>query len=303
MTSARVAVVGSINMDVAVRVATLPLPGETVPGDDAVLSLGGKGANQAVAAARLGASVALIGRVGRDPFGDAAIAALAAEGIDPGGVIPTDGAATGVALITIGGGGQNMITLSPGANARLSPADVFDRARALSDCDILLLQNEVPGEAAHAAIQLARREQCLVICDPAPAQGYDPMLIASADIITPNETEASQLTGIAVIDGASGLAAARRLVAMGARAAVVKLGARGVVFSGAEGEGAVEAPSVIAIDTVAAGDCFNGALAVALAERRSGGLREALIYACRAAAHSVTRQGASRSMPLRADLA
>ena len=303
MTSARVAVVGSINMDVAVRVATLPLPGETVPGDDALLSLGGKGANQAVAGARLGACVALIGRVGRDPFGDAAIASLVAEGVDLGGVVRTDGATTGVALITIAADGQNMITVSSGANARLSAADVLNHARALSASNVLLLQNEVPGEAAHAAIQLARREQCLVICDPAPAQGYDPALIAAADIITPNETEAAALTGIAVEDAASGLAAARRLVAMGARIAVVKMGARGVVFAGTDGEGAVEAPSVIAIDTVAAGDCFNGALAVALAERRSGGLHEALIFACRAAALSVTQSGASQSMPRRADLA
>ncbi len=302
MSPARIVVVGSINMDVAVRVASLPLPGETVPGEDAVLSLGGKGANQAVAAARLGASVALIGRVGRDAFGDAALAALAAEGIDLSGVIQTDDAATGVALITIGGGGQNMITVSSGANARLSPGDVLNQARALSGCNILLLQNEVPGEAAHAAIQLARREQALVICDPAPAQGYDPALIVAADIITPNETEAAALTGIAVADSASGLAAARKLVAMGARVAVVKLGAKGVVFAGADSEGVVEAPSVAAIDTVAAGDCFNGALAVALAEQLPGGLCEALAYACRAAALSVTRRGASQSMPRRAEL-
>lgn len=302
MSPARIVVVGSINMDVAVRVASLPLPGETVPGEDAVLSLGGKGANQAVAAARLGASVALIGRVGRDAFGDAALAALAAEGIDLGGVIQTDDAATGVALITIGGGGQNMITVSPGANARLSPGDVLNQARALSGCNILLLQNEVPGEAAHAAIQLARREQALVICDPAPAQGYDPALIVAADIITPNETEAAALTGIAVADSASGLAAARKLFAIGARVAVIKLGAKGVVFAGADSEGVVEAPSVAAIDTVAAGDCFNGALAVALAEQLPGGLPEALAYACRAAALSVTRRGASQSMPRRAEL-
>jgi ribokinase len=300
MTTARVVVVGSINMDVAVRVAKLPLLGETVPGDDAILSLGGKGANQAVAAARLGASVALIGKVGGDPFGDAAMAALATEGIEIGGVSRTDGAATGVALITIGSVGQNMITVSPGANAHLAPADVLNHAVNLSRSNVLLLQNEVPSQAAHAAIQLARRGACLVICDPAPAQGYDPELIASADIITPNETEAAALTGVDVSDSASGLLAARRLVAMGARAAVVKLGARGVVFAGVEGEGAVPSPVVAAIDTVAAGDCFNGALAVAMAEGR--GLSAALAYACRAASISVTRRGASQSMPRMADM-
>jgi ribokinase len=297
MTRASVAVVGSINMDVAVRVAALPRPGETVLGADAVLSLGGKGANQAVSAARLGADVALIGCIGADAFGEAARQALLDETVDLGGVQVFPSAATGVALITIGSDGQNMISVSSGANAALSAAAILSHGLALSRSKILLLQNETPVEAAHAAIQVARAAGAIVICDPAPAAGYDPALIVAADIITPNETEAAMLTGIAVTDRASALAAARWLVKRGARNAIVKLGADGVVHAGRDGEGHVAAPPVVAVDTVAAGDCFNGALAVALAEGMA--FRDALGFACRAAANAVTRAGASASMPYR----
>jgi ribokinase len=295
-----IAVVGSINMDVAVRVAALPRPGETVLGADAVLSLGGKGANQAVAAARLGADVALIGCLGADAFGEAARQTLAVEKVGLGGVQVLPSAATGVALITIGSDGQNMISVSPGANAALSVAAIVSHASVLSTSKVLLLQNETPVEAAHAAIQIARAAGALVICDPAPAAGYDPALAAAADIITPNETEAAMLTGFAVTGRGSALAAARWLVARGARNAIVKLGADGVVHAGREGEGHVAAPPVAAVDTVAAGDCFNGALAVALAEGMA--FRAALAFACRAASIAVTRAGASASMPYRQEL-
>jgi ribokinase len=295
-----IAVVGSINMDVAVRVATLPRPGETVLGADAVLSLGGKGANQAVAATRLGGDTTLIGCLGADAFGEAARQALLLEKVRLDGVQIVPSAATGVALITIGSDGQNMISVSPGANAALSAAAILSHATALSASKVLLLQNETPVEAAHAAIQVARAAGALVICDPAPAAGYDPDLIAAADIITPNETEAAILTGLAVTDRASALAAARFLLARGARNAIVKLGADGVVHAGRDGEGHVAAPPVAAVDTVAAGDCFNGALAVALAEGMA--LRDALAFACRAASIAVTRAGASASMPYRHEL-
>ncbi len=297
MTHPLIAVVGSINMDVAVRVAALPGPGETVSGSDAVLSLGGKGANQAIAALRLGGDVGLIGCVGDDAFGAAARHMLASEGLDLDGVRTIAGAATGVALITIGSNGQNMITVSPGANAALSVEAVMSQISLLSHAKVLLLQNETPPQAAHAAIQRVRAGGGLVLCDPAPAAGYDPALIAAADIITPNETEAGILTGIAVTDRVSAFAAARWLVQRGARNAVVKLGAQGVVHAGAAGEGVVPAPSVTALDMVAAGDCFNGALAVALGE--GIGLGDALVFACRAAAIAVTRPGASASMPHR----
>jgi ribokinase len=300
MIRAVVAVVGSINMDVAVRVTALPRPGETVLGADAVLSLGGKGANQAVAAARLGAEVALIGCIGADAFGEAARQALAVEKVNLGGVQVVPSAATGVALITIGGDGQNMISVSSGANAALSAAAILSHGLALSRSKILLLQNETPVEAAHAAIHIVRAGGTLVICDPAPAAGYDPALIAAADIITPNETEAAMLTGVAVTDRASALEAARWLVARGARNAVVKLGADGVVHAGRDGEGHVAALPVVAVDTVAAGDCFNGALAVALAEGMA--FCDALAFACRAASIAVTRAGASASMPYRHEL-
>jgi ribokinase len=300
MIRSRIAVVGSINMDVAVRVSRLPLAGETILGSDAVLSLGGKGANQAIAAARLGGEVGLIGCLGSDAFAEAARKALGAEPVVLDGVATLAGIATGVALITVAANGENMITVSPGANASLSAAVILNRATLLSHCKILLLQNETPPEAAHAAIQVARAAGATVICDPAPASGYDPALIEAADILTPNETEASLLTGIPVLDASSALAAARWLVARGARDAVVKLGAQGVVHAGAAGEGHVAAPVVVAVDTVAAGDCFNGALAVALGEGMA--FRDALAFACRAASIAVTRQGASVSMPYRREM-
>jgi ribokinase len=300
MSMARVAVVGSINMDVAVRVRVLPLPGETISGEDAVLSLGGKGANQAVAAARLGAHVDMIGQVGGDAFGLAALAALERERIGLAGVKSVPTSATGVALITIADDGQNMITVSPGANALLSRAAVLNREAALKASKIVLLQNETPHEAAHAAIQVIKQASGSVIVDPAPAQRFDPLLIAAADYLTPNETEARQLTGVDVDGLETALVAARQLVAIGASHAVVKLGAAGVVFAGASGEGHVPAPAVQAIDTVAAGDCFNGALAVAIADGMA--LRDALVFACRAASIAVTRHGASLSMPLRHEL-
>ncbi len=300
MTRAVVAVVGSINMDVAVRVTALPRPGETVLGADAVLSLGGKGANQAVAAARLGADVALIGCIGADAFGEAARQALLAQKVDLGGVQIIQSVATGVALITIGSDGQNMISVSPGANAALSASAILNHATILSTSKVLLLQNETPVEAAHAAIHIVRAGGTLVICDPAPAAGYDPALIAAADIVTPNETEAAMLTGFAVTDRVSALAAARWLVARGARNVIVKLGADGVVHAGLEGEGHVAAPPVVVMDTVAAGDCFNGALAVAMAEGMA--FRHSIAFACRAASIAVTRAGASASMPYRHEL-
>jgi ribokinase len=294
-----IVVVGSINVDVAVRVAAIPRPGETVAGGEAVLSLGGKGANQAVAARRLGAEVTLVAATGQDAFGVFARERLAAERLDLAHV-RNAGGATGVALIAVADGGENSIVISPGANAMTTPADLASSGAALASARALLVQNEIPSKVSVVAAGMARAAGGHVIVDPAPAGGFDRALIALANCLTPNETEAEALTGIAVDGPASGLAAARRLVAMGAATAIVKLGAAGVVHAGAAGEGHVLAPRVVAVDTVAAGDCFNGALAVALS--RGEGFADALAFACRAAAISVTRRGASSSMPSRAEM-
>ena len=295
-----IAVFGSINMDIAVPVAALPRPGETVLGGDARLSLGGKGANQGVAASRLGASVMMIGCVGADVFGAAARTALVQEGIDLAHVTTQADVATGVALITVDARGQNCISVSPGANMLLSAADAESAVDSIRRSAVLLVQNEVSALASLCAARIARAAGVLVIADPAPALGYDLALLAEVDFLTPNETEAQQLTSITVQDQASAMAAAHHLVMRGARNVLIKLGAQGVVYCGAAGEGHVLAPRVQAIDTVAAGDCFNGALAVALAE--GIGLPEALAFACRAAAIAVTRSGAARSMPFRHEM-
>jgi ribokinase len=304
VTPRRIWVVGSINMDVAVRVETLPLRGETVTGSDAVLLLGGKGANQAIAAARLRLkqsddSVFLIACVGADSFGQVARDALTAEALDCS-MVGSVQAATGVALITLDSQGQNTIALSPGANAHLTVSHVDV---ALLNCkagDLLLLQNEVPPAVTLHAAKVARRAGGFVIVDPAPSTGFFLDLLAFADIVTPNETEATMISGIAVHDVDSAQQAARWFVAHGVKTAIVKLGAAGVVYAGQYGEAHVVPPAVIAVDTVAAGDCFNGALAVALSEGLA--FDSAVRFAGNAAAVSVTRRGASSSMPYRHEI-
>jgi ribokinase len=297
---AHVIVVGSVNMDITVQVRALPAIGETVSGSDAELLLGGKGANQAIAAKRLGATVLFVARVGEDSFGTAALEALACEKLDLSTTLTTKGVSTGIALITLGQHGQNTITLSPGANACLVPADLEPVASSFSSQSVLLLQNEVPVAVSRHAASVLRDKGGMIILDPAPATGFDPSLLPLVDIVTPNETEACALTGIAIKTRKDALAAAQWLVGAGARIALIKMGSEGVVYAGACGEGHVRAPVVTAVNTVAAGDCFNGALAVALGEGLS--FEAALDFACRAAAISVTRHGASASMPLRDDL-
>jgi ribokinase len=296
----RVIVAGSVNMDVTVRVRSLPSAGETVSGSDAALLLGGKGANQAVAAARLGAQAHLIARIGGDGFGSMAGDALRRESMDLSHLHVTPDAATGVALITVAQDGQNMITLSPGANALLSPVDVDRASELFREGAVLLLQNEIPAAVSLHAARIMRERGGVVIADPAPAAGFDPALLASTTIVTPNETEAATLSGISVCSSADAMAAARWFVGEGAACAIVKWGANGVVYAGRFGEGYMPAPQVAAVDTVAAGDCFNGALAVALGEGVA--FVDALSFACRAASISVTRLGASSSMPRRSEI-
>jgi ribokinase len=298
--SASIVVVGSVNMDVTVRVAALAARGETVSGSDAELLLGGKGANQAIAAHRLGARVRFIACVGDDTFGISARESLARYGLDLETVFICAGAATGIAMIAVDQDGQNAITLSPGANARLAVSDLEIALSSSTQRDILLLQNEVPPDVSRYAAAAFRAKGRLVIVDPAPAQNFDSTIIASASIITPNETEAAALTGLPIRNMAEAFDAARWLVKAGAATALIKMGASGVVFAGKHGDGHVRAKNVLTVDTVAAGDCFNGALAVALGEGNN--FLAAVEFACAAAAISVTRQGAAASMPSRNDI-
>lgn len=302
----RIIVAGSVNVDVSIRMQRLPVSGETLKGDDVLLDLGGKGANQAIAAARLGGNTHFHGAVGLDEFAAFARSGLEREPLAQLSLQGIAGRATGIATILISEDGQNMIALSPGANAAFGAAAV---SADLRSGDILLLQNETSLEANLLLAQAMRQAGGTVIFDPAPADGIADALLRLTDILTPNESEAAALVGQPVTDAASAALAAKLLCERGARAAIIKLGSKGsllhVAESGSRWGAAitqhVPAPSVEAVDTVAAGDCFNGALAVALAEGKSP--FEACQFASAAAALSVTRRGASASLPTRAELA
>jgi ribokinase len=293
----RVAVVGSINTDLVVYTPRLPRPGETALGGDLHRFGGGKGANQAVAAARLGGTVRMIGRVGEDDFGRVATASLARYGVGVDGVASTPGAPSGVAMIVVDEQGENLIALAPGANGRVAATDVDRAWPATGGCSVLLLQLEVPLEADLRAAELGRGARMIVILNPAPAPEtpLPPELLGALDVIVPNEVEAAALTGLAVDDPASAERAGRALLEMGPRAAIVTLGARGACLVTREGAEQIPSLPVTAVDTTGAGDAFCGGLAFALA--RGDGLSRAAHYAAHVAALSVTRRGAQESMP------
>ncbi len=295
--SARVVVVGSSNTDMVVKAERIPAPGETVLGGAFVMTPGGKGANQAVAAARLGGMVSLVARVGADVFGDEAVRNIAAAGVDTRFISRDPDAPSGVALIAVDAQGQNSIAVAPGANARLSPEDV-ERARpAFAGADVVTLQFEVPIETVAAAIALARELDVMVILNPAPVLALPSGYLDGVDILIPNETEAAMLLGDDPDVAFDGVQAGQRLLALGVGTAVVTLGAAGAVAVSTSGVHLAAGRAIDAVDTTAAGDCFTGALAVALGEGRE--LRSALQFANAAAALSVTRLGAQASMPTR----
>lgn len=296
----RVVVVGSSNTDMVLRVPRIPGPGETVLGRDFAMAGGGKGANQAVAAARAGGRVVLVARVGDDVFGERALAGFAAAGIDVRHVLRTPGAPSGVALIDVDDRGENSISVASGANALLSAADVEGAAAAIAGADLLLVQLESPLETVGAAVRLAGEKGVPVVLNPAPARPLDDGLLARVSVLTPNEHEAGLLTGVAVSDEAGARDAAARLRARGALTVVVTLGERGVYALSDGFERHLPAFRADPVDTTAAGDVFNGALAVALGEKRP--LPEALRFAQAAAAISVTRPGAQPSAPTRAEI-
>jgi ribokinase len=291
-----VVVFGSINMDLVVRTPRLPTPGETLTGHTFFTAPGGKGANQAVACARLGVPTRMVGRVGDDLFGEQLRASLRSFGVQDDGVLTTPGP-SGVALIAVDDTAENTIVIVPGANGAVSIADIPRLERALDGARALLVQLEVPIETVVAAARAAHTRGVTVILDPAPALPLPDELYALADIITPNEHEATTLTGIAVHDDQGAIAAARALIARGARRVALKLGARGALTADAEGEQFWSPFTVTPVDTVAAGDAFNGGLAVALSEGRS--FDEAIRWGLAAGALSVTRHGAQPSMPER----
>jgi ribokinase len=281
-------------------VARIPRPGETVLGGRFATAPGGKGANQAVAAARAGGTVSYVGRLGRDALGDQALAGLRREGISVSHVVRDAAHPSGVALIFVGSDGENSIGVAGGANQRLSAKDVVRAHALITGARVVLLQLETPLKTVEAAARFAHAGGAAVILNPAPAQALPDRLLRKVMILTPNETEASILSGIRVSDIASAKRAARILRRRGALNVIVTLGAKGAVVATESGETWIASFKVKAVDSTAAGDVFNGALAVRIAEDCP--LLEAVGFAHAAAALSVTRAGAQPSIPTRREI-
>lgn len=304
MNMARIAVVGSINMDMVAHARRLPRPGETLLGEDFQMAPGGKGANQAVAAARLGAQVNFVSRVGTRVHGRALIAALRAEGVDATHTIEDEAALPGIAVIMVGReGGENSIVYIPGSNAQLAPADIREASAALQQAQVVVAQLEVPQPAVLEAFRLAQAAGVRTILNAAPAHAVDPELLALTDCLVLNETEAAQLAGLPETgDSPESLARAAVgvLLGRGLRCVLVTLGAQGVLVADAAGLRLVPARRVQAVDTVGAGDTFVGGVATAWAEGRS--LDEAVRLGQAAAAIAVSRVGVQSAMPRRQEL-
>jgi ribokinase len=298
--SARIVVVGSSNTDMLVSAPHIPSPGETLLGGDFLMLPGGKGANQAVAAARLGAEVTFIARVGDDVFGDRSVANIGAAGVNTDYMIRDPHAPSGVALICVAEDGQNSIVVAPGANARLMPEDVDAARAAIEECDAVLLQFEILLETVAHTAAMARSLGKRVILNPAPGRAISEDFLRGIDVITPNEHEAATLLGWPTDVPLDGEAAARGLLGVGVGTVVVTLGGSGVVAASGNRIYSAESHAVDVIDTTAAGDCFTAALAVAICEGRP--LDVAVDFANAAAAISVTRQGAQPAMPTRAEV-
>lgn len=300
MTKPSILVVGSSNTDMIIKVQRIPKPGETILGGQFAMAAGGKGANQAVGAARAGGAVTFIARVGQDMFGDKAIAGFVADGITVKHVVRDRTSPSGVALIFVAENGENSIAVASGANACLTPADLKQAKSAFSKANVVILQLETPLQTVEAAVKLAAHAGARVILNPAPAQPLSDALLRRVYLLTPNETEAELLTGLRVQNDAAAARAADALLARGVENVIITLGARGALVAGRQSQGLVKGYKVKAVDTTAAGDVFNGTLAVALAEGKS--LLEAARFASAAAAISVTRLGAQTSAPTRKEI-
>lgn len=296
----KVVVVGSANTDMVIKTARFPLPGETLLGGEFHMFPGGKGANQAVAAARMGAEVAFICAMGDDLFGRNALEGYAAEGIDISGVRILPGVASGVALITVNASGENEIVVASGANAALQPADLDSQAALLNTCSVVLTQLETPISVLDYLARKCRENGVPLILNPAPAAALPDSVFEGLYCITPNQTETEALTGMPVQDGAQALAAAKCLCEKGVQHVVITLGKEGCCYCGTDGAYLIPSEKVAAVDTTAAGDVFNGVLATGTASCLPW--NERLQLANRAAALSVTRMGAQSSAPFKHEI-
>ncbi|MDR2145923.1 MAG: ribokinase [Tannerella sp.] len=296
----RILVVGSANTDMVIKTATLPRPGETVLGGTFLMNAGGKGANQAVAAARLGGNVSFVCSTGSDIFGRQAIMQFEKEGIDTSYIFTDPGNPSGVALIMVDGQGENCIAVASGANANLIPDDISQITPVIDEALYILMQLEIPMKTVEYTAKVAHRKNKRVILNPAPAQALSPSLLKHIYLITPNETEAEMISGVKITDIQTAEEAARKIADMGVRHVVVTLGSKGALLYTDSQTTVVPAYPVKAVDTTAAGDVFNGALALALSEGNT--LVESVRFACKAAAISVTRIGAQASAPYRKEI-
>lgn len=296
----KIVVIGSSNTDMVVKTNRFPNPGETILGGTFFMFAGGKGANQAVAAARMGGDVVLITKVGNDVFGKQAIEGFQKEKINTYYISTDNEKASGTALIIVNEHGENNIVVAPGSNDTLSEADILKAAAEIQDAEVILMQLEIPISSVVFAAAHGLKSESKVILNPAPAQELPNEIYSNLYLITPNETEAQILTGIEVKDDESIKEAAEILLDKGVRNVIITLGARGAYFKNEYQSFFIDAPQVDAVDTTAAGDIFNGTLAVALADKKDW--KSAIELACRAASLSVTRMGAQASAPFLSEI-
>jgi ribokinase len=297
----RIAVIGSINTDMVVRSSEIPKPGQTLMGHSFITTGGGKGANQAVAAARLGGEVSLIAKIGADAFGEISLENFKKEKINTAYVYTDQHAPSGIAIIVVDDKGENIIVVAPGANALLNQDDINSAEEAIKNSDIVLFQLEVPMSTVAEGVRLAKKHNRLVMLNPAPASAIPGDILQHIDIITPNQTEVLALTGITVNDITSAQQACDILHNKGITTVIITMGEQGSYLSSGNDKKMVAGYNAgKAIDTVAAGDTFCGGLAIAIAEGKS--LNEAIQFANAAAALSVTKAGAQASIPNRDDV-
>lgn len=296
----KIVVVGSSNTDMIIQLERLPKPGETIVGGEFTTAAGGKGANQAVAAVRAGGEVSFICRIGSDMFGETSVKGFVNDKLDISGIIFDKDKPSGVALIFVDEKGENSIAVAPGSNGQLSPDDIISKKHLIDEAGILLMQLEIPLETVEATANIAVKKNIRIILNPAPARPLSDELLKKISIITPNETEAEILTGVAVHNFDDAEKAAKILVEKGVKVVIITLGSAGAFVYSNSFKGFVQSYRVKAVDTTAAGDVFNGALSVALSENME--LEKAVKFANAAAALSVTKLGAQPSAPLRKDI-
>ncbi|NOU47813.1 MAG: ribokinase [Bacteroidales bacterium] len=297
----KIVVVGSCNTDMVIKAERLPIPGETILGGIFLMNPGGKGANQAVAAARLGGDVTLISKTGNDVFGKQSVVLYNSENVNTDFISSDSKLPSGVALITVDSMGENCIVVASGANANLKPADIDKAIKAIESCNIVLMQLEIPLETVEYVAELASAKGKKVILNPAPARALSNALLKHLDLIIPNKSEAEILSGIKVTDIETAKQAADIIAKKGVDNVVITLGSQGALIREKDTFQFVAAHKVEAIDTTAAGDTFCGALCVGLSEGKS--ILEAVKLAVKASAITVTRMGAQSSLPYRSELA